>query len=449
MTVLRGESELRALADAALVASGADETEVYLEARTNALTRYANAFIHQNVVSTEARVRVRAVKGKRVAVISSDRLDREGVTKAAHDASELAALVPENPRFTGLVDKAAVPASPQSFFDRTAAATPEARAQAVKRICDPARAKGLSAAGYVQTKIEETLIANSRGVSSYWPRTVADLEVVGIGATGSAYAERASADFGALDIAGAAEEAIGKTLIAQDPRDIEPGEYEVLLAPYAVVDIVNFLGNQLTGPAVEEGRSFVGGRIGQKVTGPVTLVDDPFDPECLPMPFDYEGAPSSRVTLIEDGIARGVVYDSQSAARAGVPNTGHALPTNPFAQVMPMHLRLEAGDQTRHQLMGAMKRGLLVTRFHYTRWVHQLRTIVTGMTREGTFLIEDGQIAHPVKTLRFTQSYHEALAGTLGISSDLTLIPSGFGPTARRVPALRLASFTFTGATRY
>jgi predicted Zn-dependent protease len=99
--------------------------------------------------------------------------------------------------------------------------------------------------------------------------------------------------------------------------------------------------------------------------------------------------------------------------------------------------------------MGAMKRGLLVTRFHYTRWVHQLRTIVTGMTREGTFLIEDGQIAHPVKNLRFTQSYHEALAGTLGISSDLTLIPSGFGPTARRVPALRLASFTFTGATRY
>lgn len=449
MSVLRGEKDLRALADAAIRASGAEQTEVLLEARTVALTRYANAFIHQNVVSTEARVRVRATKGRRVAVISTDRLDREGLEQAARDATELASLVPENPRFTGLVEKAPIPSAPSAFFDRTAAATPDARAQAVKRICDPARAKGLSAAGYVQTRVEETAVANSRGVWAYSPRTASDLQIVGIGASGSAYAERASADFGTLDVAGAAEEAIGKTLIAQDPRDIEPGDYEVLLAPYAVVDIVNFLGNQLTGPAIEEGRSFVGGRIGEKVTGPVTLVDDPFDAECLPMPFDYEGAPSSRVTLIENGVARGVVYDSQSAARAGVANTGHALPTNPFAQVLPMHLRLEPGDQTRHQLMGAMKRGLLVTRFHYTRWVHQLRTIVTGMTREGTFLIEDGQIAHPVKNLRFTQSYHDALAGTLGISSDLTLIPGGFGPVARRVPALRLASFTFTGATRY
>lgn len=449
MSVLRGERELRALADAALAASGADETEILLEARTNALTRYANAFIHQNVVSTEARVRVRAVKGTHVAVISTDRLDREGVEKAARDATELAGLVPENPRFSGLVPPQPIAACPSAFVERTAAATPEARAKAVQRICDPARAKQLSAAGYVQTRIEEVSVANSRGVWTYWPRTVSDLQVVAIGASGSAYAERAAADFGALDVAGAADEAIGKTLIAQDPRDIEPGEYEVVLAPYAVVDIVNFLANQLTGPAVEEGRSFVGGRLGEKVTGPITLVDDPFDPDGLPMPFDYEGAPSSRVALIEDGVARAVVYDSQSAARANAKNTGHALPTNPFAPVMPMHLRLEAGDKTRQELVGGVKRGLLVTRFHYTRWVHQLRTIVTGMTREGTFLIEDGQIAHPVKNLRFTQSYHDALRGTLGISSDLTLIPGGFGSTARRVPALRLAAFTFTGATRY
>lgn len=444
---LRGEAELRALADAALAASDADATDVLLTTQTTALTRYANAFIHQNVVSTEASARVRAVRGKRVALITTDRVDREGVAKAARDAAELASAVPENPRFAGLIEPQPIPAAPPAFVDATAAATAEARAQAVKRICDPARAKGLSAAGYVQTRVTETAVASSRGVWAYWPRTVADLEVVAIGASGSAYAARGAGDFAALDVAGAADEAIGKALIAQDPRDIAPGEYEVLLAPYAVVDIVNFLGNELTGPAVEEGRSFVGGRIGEQVTGSVTLVDDPFDPELLPMPFDYEGAPSSRVTLIEDGVARGVVYDSQSAARAGVRNTGHALPTNPFAQVMPMHLRLEAGDQTRHQLMGGMKRGLLVTRFHYTRWVHQLRTIVTGMTREGTFLVEDGQIAHPVKNLRFTQSYHEALRGTLGISSDLTLIP-GFGG-ARRVPALRLASFTFTGATRY
>jgi predicted Zn-dependent protease len=214
------------------------------------------------------------------------------------------------------------------------------------------------------------------------------------------------------------------------------------------MDIVSFLGQQLTGMAVEEGRSFVAGKIGEKVTGPVTLVDDPFDPDGQPMAFDYEGHPASRVTLIENGIARAVVYDSQTAARMKAQNTGHALPPNPFMSVAPMHTRLEPGDKTREQLITDTKRGLLVTRFHYTRWVHQLRTIVTGMTREGTFLIENGEIAAPVKNLRFTQSYADALGGTLGIGRDLHLIP-GFMGMSRRVPALRLSAFTFTGATRY
>ena len=445
---LRGEKELRSLAEAALKASTADETEVFLTDRVNALTRYANAFIHQNVVSSEAGVRVRAVRGKRVALISTDRLDREGVEKAARDASELAALVPENPRFAGLVEPKPIPAAPSAYVERTAEATPLDRAKAVKRICDPARAKGLTAAGYVQTTAGEIAIANSKGVWAYLPRTSSEAQVVAIGADGSAYADRASRDFGTLDVAAAADEAIAKAIRGQGPRDFEPGTYEVVLEPYAVMDIVSFLGGQLTGMAVEEGRSFVGGKIGEKVTGPVTLVDDPFDPDGQPMPFDYEGYPASRVTLIEDGVARAVVYDSQTAARMNAKNTGHALPPNPFMTVAPMHTRLEPGTRTREQLITDTKRGLLVTRFHYTRWVHQLRTIVTGMTREGTFLIENGEIAGPVKNLRFTQSYADALGGTLGIGKDLRLIP-GFMGTSRRVPALHLSAFTFTGATRY
>ena len=196
--VLRGEKELRALADAAMKASTADETEVFLTARTNALTRYANAYIHQNVVSTEAGVRVRAVKGKRVALISTDRLDREGVEKAARDASELAALVPENPRFAGLVEPKPIASAPSAYDERTAEATPLDRARAVKRICDPARAKKLTAAGFVQTTAGEIAIANSKGVWAYSPRTSADMELVAIGDDGSAYADRASGDFARL-----------------------------------------------------------------------------------------------------------------------------------------------------------------------------------------------------------------------------------------------------------
>ena len=227
----------------------------------------------------------------------------------------------------------------------------------------------------------------------------------------------------------------------------------MILEPYAVRDMVSFLGSQLTGLAVEEGRSFVIGKLGQKVTGDVTLVDDPFDPKGLPRAFDLEGQPSERLTLIERGVARAVVYDSQTAHRTGQKNTGHALPPNPFQPSAPMHLRLEPGTKTREQLIKETKRGVLVTRFWYTRWVHQLRTIVTGMTRDGTFAIEDGEIAYPVKNFRFTQSYHDALGGTLGVGSDLALLVPGeqFGlqVSSYRVPALRLAAFTFTGATQY
>jgi PmbA protein len=217
--------------------------------------------------------------------------------------------------------------------------------------------------------------------------------------------------------------------------------------------MVGFLSGHFTGLAVEEGRSFVSGKIGQQVTGPITLVDDPFDPLAFPRAFDFEGQPSERVTLLEKGVARGIVYDSQTAHRAGVRTTGHALPANPFAPSAPMHARLEAGDASHEQLVKGVKNGLLVTRFHYTRWVHQLRTIVTGMTRDGTFAIENGEIAYPIKNLRFTQSYHEAWSGVRAVGKDLRLLVPAeqFGLTAscQRVPAMRLAAFTFTGATRY
>lgn len=217
-------------------------------------------------------------------------------------------------------------------------------------------------------------------------------------------------------------------------------------------DIASFLGASLTGNAIEEGKSFVGGKIGERVTGPVTFVDDAFDRESVPRPFDFEGQPTQRLTLIDQGVARAVVYDFQTAQRTGNSATGHALAPNPFTPAYPMHLRIEPGRLSREELIRGVKRGVLVTRFHYTRWVHQLKTIVTGMTRDGTFAIEDGEVAHPVKNFRFTQSYHQALAGTLGVGRDLHLFaPAEYGIqlTAHRVPGLRLSAFAFTGATQY
>jgi PmbA protein len=451
--MLFGERALRAICDKALQAADGDEAEAVVVARTAALTRFANGAIHQNVVSREAELRVRVVRGKRVAMVTTDRLDEEGIRRAARDASELATVTPENPTFGGLPGDRGLRPAPSAFVEATAEATPLDRARAVKQLCDTARGASLSAAGYVSTNVQELAIANSRGVWAYAPATVSDVELAALGDAGSAFAQRLSLDFTTLDVAGCAKEAVGKAKAAQQPRDLAPGTHEVVLEPYAVRDIVYFLGAQLTGQAVEEGRSFVIGKLGQKVTGDVTLVDDPFDAKGLPRAFDLEGQPSERIALIENGVAKAVVYDSQTAHRTGQKNTGHALPPNPFQQAQPMHLRLEPGTKTRDELIKETKKGVLVTRFWYTRWVHQLRTIVTGMTRDGTFAIEDGEIAYPVKNFRFTQSYHEALGGTLDVGSELTLIVPGeqFGLqlSSYRVPALRLAAFTFTGATQY
>jgi predicted Zn-dependent protease len=453
MTITMGETVLRGICDKALAAVDGDQAEAVVIARNAALTRFANAAIHQNVVSREAQLRVRVVRGKRVAMVTTDRLDDEGIRRAASEASELAKLTPENPTFGGLPGDRGLRPAPSAFVERTADATPLDRARAAKQLCDAAGTASLSAAGYVSTNVQELAIANSLGVWAYAPATTSDVELAALGDAGSAFAQRLSLDFGTLDVAGCAQEAVEKATAAQKPRDLAPGTHEVILEPYAVRDMISFLGSQLTGLAVEEGRSFVIGKLGQKVTGDVTLVDDPFDPKGLPRAFDLEGQPSERLVLIERGVAKAVVYDSQTAHRTGAKNTGHALPPNPFQPSAPMHLRLEPGGKTREELIKSCKRGVLVTRFWYTRWVHQLRTIVTGMTRDGTFAIEDGQIAYPVKNFRFTQSYHDALGGTLGVGSELALLVPGeqFGlqVSSYRVPALRLAAFTFTGATQY
>jgi len=450
---LFGEVELRRIAHEALRQAEGDEAEAVVVARTLELTRFANSAIHQNVSSREAQLQVRVVRGKRVAMLTTNDLGPEGITRVVKAASELARRVPENPEFGGLPEARPIPAAPSAFVDRTAATTPLERARLAERICLPARERSLAAAGYVSTSAQEIAVASTRGVWAYSPETRANAEAVAIGAAGSAWAERSSIDVARVDADGLANEAIAKCLAAQGPRDLPAGTYEVVLEPYAVNDIGAFLGISLTGVAVEEGRSFVGGKLGQRVTGDVTIREDPFDPECVPRPFDFEGQPSHAVTLMEQGVARAVVYDSATAHRTGGENTGHALPPNSFLACTPMHARIEAGTLTREDLIRGVRRGVLVTRFHYTRWVHQLRTIVTGMTRDGTFAIEDGEIAYPVKNFRFTQSYHDALAGTLGVGKDLHLFGAsefgGISAIARRVPALRLAAFTFTGTTQY
>jgi predicted Zn-dependent protease len=339
-----------------------------------------------------------------------------------------------------------------AFSDATAGCTPERRARGVGAICLLAREAGVVASGALTTAAAELAVANTLGVSAYHRTTQADINSVVMSDTSAGYSAAFALDVNDMDFEAIGREAVNKCLKSYDPRPIEPGEYTVILEPYAVQDLLQMMAwTGFSAVALQEGRSFMAGKIGQEIVDPrVSIWDDGLSPDGLPVPFDFEGVPKQRVDLIQNGVARGVVYDSYSAGKEeGKASTGHALPAPNTFGPMPINLSFGSGDATLDEMVRTTERGIYVTRFHYTRPVDPMRVVITGMTRDGTFLIEKGEIAYPVRNLRFTQSYLEALNHLDCIGRDSRLL-SGMGGIAwDRVPALKVHQFRFTGATEF
>jgi predicted Zn-dependent protease len=307
---------------------------------------------------------------------------------------------------------------------------------------------GVRAFGSFSTSSETIAIANSRGVAATERRTAAQLLTVTTGPDGgSGYAEQAGVDVGSIDAPSVGREAAEKARASANPVTVDPGDWSVVLEEYAVVDLLSMLAYMgFSALAVQEERSFFepGKVVGSEL---VTIVDDASEPGAMPASFDYEGVAKRKVVLVERGVCREVVYDQQTAARGGVASTGHGLPApNPYGP-FPLNLVMEAGKTPRAALTSELERGLLVTRFHYTNPVHPKLAIVTGMTRDGTFLVQDGRIVGPVRNLRFTQSYLAALAGTVAVGSERRTVKGDFGGVL--VPAVRIEGWTFTGGTEH
>lgn len=434
----------RLVADA--TRAGATEAEALVVAEASALTRFANSEIHQNVAEENIRSSLRFVLGRRVGVAASGRTDDEGLAALVERAAAIARNAAELADWGGLPEPAAVAPVPSAFAETTATATPEARAEGARAVIGAADAEGVLAFGSFATGLEGVAVANSKGVRAAEARTASHLLVVAIGPDGgSGYAEAAATAVDAIDPAGVGREAAAKARAAANPVALAPGDYPVVLEEYAVVDLLDMLGYLgFSALAVQEGRSFFepGRRIGSEL---VTIRDDATDPATLPASFDYEGVPKTPVTLVERGVCREVVYDAQTAARAGRRSTGHGLPApNPWGP-FPTNMLMEPGTATREELLGGLERGLLVTRFHYTNPVHPKLAIVTGMTRDGTFLVEGGRIVGPVRNLRYTQSYLDALASIEAVGRERRTLRGFLGGVA--VPAVRIGSWTFTGAT--
>jgi predicted Zn-dependent protease len=311
-------------------------------------------------------------------------------------------------------------------------------------------AEDLNAAGYVETQHLVSVVANSAGQHVEAETTRATIDGIHRTATSAGSGHQSSRDVRELDPESVGQRAADLARRGADPVDLDPGTYEVVLAPEAAATIAVFLGFYgFNARAAEEGRSFV--RLGDgQLDDAITLADDPTDPRSVGTPFDAEGTPRARLVLVEGGTSAALVHDRRTAAKAGTASTGNHVPGSDTMGPVPTDLVVSPGGSTTEQLIAGVQRGLLVTAFNYCRVLDPKSLVVTGLTRNGTFLIEDGQVTRPVAGLRFTQSFVGALAPgqVLGVGDDDRYADSEFGPGLVITPSLHLRSWAFTGGAQ-
>jgi len=427
--------------------AGADETEVQVEETIDALTRFANNAIHQNVAEHGVTVSIRTVVDGRTARATTNRLDEDSLRAAVAASLQLAHSQPKIP---GLL---AVPGKQRyrkvnRFSRATAAVTPEGRARAVKKSCDLAIRNGQVAAGIFSTGQSQLALGNNRGLFAAHRQTHAEFSITMQDEPAASWAKANSGSFRNFDPQQLAARASQKAQMAKDARELVPGKYTVILEPAAVLDLVGFLFYDFAATALADQRSCLTNRVGKPLFGKnISITDDVYHPLQLGQPFDGEGIPRQRVSLVENGVPRNLVYSRASAKKSGKQPTGHgfALP-NEYGEA-PMNLVFGGGDSSLEKMVAGTDRGLLVTRVWYIREVDPYEKIMTGMTRDGLFLVENGKVTSAVRNFRFNQSLIELLQNVEAMSSALrTTAEEAFEMV---VPAMKVSNFHFTEPTKF
>jgi len=452
-TPLLGADALLGALRAALRDAPADECELWVHRRRSAITRYARSQIHQNALADELHAQARAVVRGAVGIVTTNGLDPAALRRALADAADLARHLPPNADWPGLAEPEEA-APPRAFDAETADADPAEQARMVRVITAAVDPGGLRAAGTHQLELTEDAVANTRHVSLYAPATMAYVRALVQSDEGSGYAEDLASRVGALDPAAVAERAAAKCRLDRDRRQLEPGDHEAVFEELAVAEILRVMSlTGLNAQSVREGRSFMSERIGERVTCErFTLHDDALDPRTLGIPFDVEGTPKRRVALVERGIARGPVYDRTTAKQMGARSTGHAADPSRYGRGGHAGtLTMEGGTATRDEIVASVRRGILITRFHYTNIPDPRRAVMTGTSRDGTFLIEDGRIAGALANVRFTMSALDLFSGieVLGpqrLARDWWS-SNGMGSVVCLCPPMKVARATITGSS--
>jgi predicted Zn-dependent protease len=447
---LSSESDLRKRIDAVLrlgKIAGADQTEVQIDETIDALTRFANNSIHQNVAEHGITISIRTVVDGRTARVTTNRLNEDSLRAAVASSLQLAHSQPKIP---GLLP---MPGGRRyhkvsRFVKETAVTTPEDRARAVKKSCDLAIRNGQVAAGVFSTGQTQLALGNSRGLFATHRQTQAEFSITMQDDPAASWAKANSGSVRDFDPQQLAARASQKAQMAKDAQELAAGKYTVILEPAAALDLVGFLFYDFAATAIADQRSCLVKRMGKPLFGKnISITDDVFHPLQLGAPFDGEGMPRQRVSLVQGGVPRNLVYSRAAAKKSGKKPTGHgfALP-NEYGEA-PMNLVFSGGNSSVEKMVAGTDRGLLVTRVWYIREVDPYEKIMTGMTRDGLFLIEKGKVTAAVRNFRFNQSLIELLQNV-----------EAMGPTVRAtaeeafemvVPAMKVHNFHFTEPTKF
>ena len=447
---LRPEREVRSIVDTVLRLAksiGVAETEVHVDESISALTRFANNAIHQNVAEHTVNVSVRTSVDQRTARATTNRTDEDSLRAAIEASLSLAHSQPKDPNLLPMPGKQRY-RGVNRFVKQTAALTPEDRARAVRRACDLAVKKGQTAAGILSSAQSQTAMGNSRGLFASYRDTHAVFSITMQEGGAASWAKKNAANVTDIDPQRLAQRASEKAHRATEARELAPGRYTVILEPAAVLDLVGFLFYDFAATALQDKRSCFNERMGKQVMGKnISIEDDVYHPLQLGAPYDGEGIPRQRVLLVDKGVPKNLVYSRASAKVAKKKPTGHGfmLP-NEYGEA-PMNLVFSGGKASLEEMVASTERGLLVTRLWYIREVDPYEKIMTGMTRDGLFLVEKGRVASAVRNFRFNQSILEMLRNVE--MQGPAVRATGEEAFEMVVPAMKIRDFHFSEVTKF
>jgi predicted Zn-dependent protease len=420
------------------------EAEVTAVSGSSGLTRFANSYIHQNVAEDAVAVALKVVVDGRVSAANTNNLQSESLARLVDATIEAARLQPVDEQWPGLSSPASV-GDVDHYDEATAQASPAERADKVRKFVTAG--EGMLAAGYCDTVGEHVAYANTNGHTALGRVSRATLDGIHQTPTSAGSAHAASVRLVEVDAAAAGALAADRARRSVGAFDNKPGEYEVVLAPECVASIAVFLGVYgFNAKTHQEGQSFV--RLGeQQFDRRIDLVDDVTDPRALAVGFDSEGTVKRRVELVAAGVSSSLAHDRRTAARTGTESTGHGAPGSEVWGPIPSNMFVCGDGESVESMISSVERGLYVAAFNYCRVVEPKSLVVTGVTRNGTFMIENGRITGAVTNMRFTQSFVGSLGAgrVLGIGDDARHADSEFGPGMVHAPTLHLAAWNFTG----